>query len=739
MGGSDVKRASRSLTAGVGLALLIWVAAPAVATAARSARTARAGSARTARAVPASRRLQLVLPLVARDSGLSAFASAVTTPGSPRYGDYRSIQWLARRFGASSATRSRVVAYLRHVGASHIRLDATGLFVDAKLPAGTAQRLFSTTLGDYRSGRSAYTAPTAGVSIPRGLRGLVTGVVGLDTQAIAAVPSSTRHTGSGGASPGPGSASPDQATTTSSSAYSPETGAPSGCAAGVAAGGFTPNQYLTAYGYNSLQAAHTLGQGERVALIEIDGYRPSDIATFAHCFGLHEPKIAAFSAGVSHPLQPGGESTLDLEVLTAAAPYLQSIDVYESQPQASSVLLALTQPLQTPGFKPQVISASLGLCESQTIDAVGNAGVKASEAALEEASASGISVLAASGDYGSADCVNSSGANALPEPQLAVNYPASSPWVTAVGGTNLALTPQNTILSQVVWNDASAIPGASGGGGFSQLFQRPSYQGKTVASNRRALPDVALLADIAPGYDVYCTAAPDCVNSTDTSPWQTVGGTSAATPLLAGGFALIDELLRGRQLDGLGLANPLLYEIGRNPAQAPSVFDDVTVGSNDVGPFIQASLEPLGCCAAATGFDEASGWGGVNVAGLAQVALSTERPLVNVGVSVNPAQRPYTAHGVFARVSCSGACLMGALATIRIGRGKPFTDFSNLYHLAKAGRKLVKVTFRAGQLKQLKAALAKHTEATVAVAGAIVDAGGNVERRTASTTLRIEP
>src|SRR5437588_818285 len=92
-----------------------------------------------------------------------------------------------------------------------------------------------------------------------------------------------------------------------SSAF-PHTGTSSGCAAGVAAGeqggnpataGFTPNQYLAAYGFDRLHAAGFTGSGERVALIEIDGFKNSDIQAFAQCFGLNIPALNGFTVGVS--------------------------------------------------------------------------------------------------------------------------------------------------------------------------------------------------------------------------------------------------------------------------------------------------------------------------------------------------------------------------------------------------------------------------------------------------------
>ncbi len=221
-----------------------------------------------------------------------------------------------------------------------------------------------------------------------------------------------------------------------------------------------------------------------MALIEINGFKDSDINNFARCFGLRVPAINAFGVGVKKALPPGVEATLDLEVLDAASPGLKSIDVYESPASAADSLRALTAPLQNPGFKPQVISASLGLCEPFVFADIGKAGTLATESALQEAAASGITILAASGDAGSAACTD----QGVPLDRLAISYPASSWWVTAVGGTNIVLTPSNTIAGQIVWNDTSAQPGSAGGGGVSELWVRPPYQNGTVAMNSRGDP-----------------------------------------------------------------------------------------------------------------------------------------------------------------------------------------------------------------------------------------------------------
>jgi kumamolisin len=661
---------------------------------------------------PPREQLQLVLPLRTDGAALTRFADAVSEPGSPSYGHYRSIAWLSRHFGASASTRGRVVTYLRAHGARDVVSDATGQFVYARMAVADADSVFRTSLSEERGARAArFVAPVTAVVLPKALHGLVTGVVGLDSTPVA---TDTLPPSSGYQGPDP-------------------TARPKGCRAGVGEGGFTPNEYLGAYDYAPLQQQGLLGQGERVALVEIDGFRSRDLTRFAECFRLNIPQINGYGVGVGKSLPPGGEATLDLEVLDAAAPDLRSINVYETSPDAADVLRAISQPLQNPGFKPQVISVSLGLCESETVAGVGKAGIGAIESTLKLAAAAGISVLGASGDFGSADCAQPDSNPPTPNPALAVNFPSSSPWVTSVGGTNLNLDKQNQIVSQSVWNDAGAIPGNASGGGVSMLFARPSWQAGVIKSGWRAQPDVAMLADVSPGYAVYCTASEDC----HARGWETFGGTSAATPLMAGGFALVDELLRRHDEQPLGLANPLLYRLGRNSTTAAQVYYDVTSGSNDIGPFIRASQQPLGCCSARPGYDEASGWGGVNLDALAQHALSLQHKLANVTLTLPGGQHPYASEGIQATVGCTGPCDMTAYAQVTVKGGRSFVIYSPLVHLVHRNRRLLKLPFTVVQMQEIRMALAAHRRVAAAVTGAVVDAGGNLEHQTAPEQLMI--
>ncbi|HEX8976848.1 MAG TPA: protease pro-enzyme activation domain-containing protein, partial [Solirubrobacteraceae bacterium] len=121
--------------------------------AAASARAAQGSAARLGLA-PSGQSLPLVFPLRADVAGLERFASEVSTVGSPLYGHYAPLSVLARRFGASMPDRLRVTRFLHRAGATHVRIDATGLFADATLSVGRATRLFGASLARFHAARA---------------------------------------------------------------------------------------------------------------------------------------------------------------------------------------------------------------------------------------------------------------------------------------------------------------------------------------------------------------------------------------------------------------------------------------------------------------------------------------------------------------------------------------------------------------------------------------------------------
>ncbi|HET9331077.1 MAG TPA: protease pro-enzyme activation domain-containing protein, partial [Steroidobacteraceae bacterium] len=192
--------------------------------------------------VPRQQQLQLVLPMYADLAGLESFAQSVNTPGSSEYGQYESVATLAKRFGASPAASSRVMAYMRAAGATDVKLDATRLFVDATMTAPRAARVFSTPLAVFHSARQGrFVAPTSAARVPAALRGLVTTVVGLDTRSLTG--SSYTHAAKGVRAKAKTGVRADvraHAAAAQPSSAAPLTGTPSGCAPALAVQGFTP-------------------------------------------------------------------------------------------------------------------------------------------------------------------------------------------------------------------------------------------------------------------------------------------------------------------------------------------------------------------------------------------------------------------------------------------------------------------------------------------------------------------
>lgn len=575
-----------------------------------SASLPRSAVSATSPAAPA--RYVEALFLLHHPAGLNRFVRSVSDPSSPSYRHYESVETLVRRFGAPPKHRRATLAWLAAHGLrGHVGPTAT--YVIARIPSRVAGKL----LPPVTAAAASAAAPTRR-RVPPALRRQVA-AIGL----LSLKPGAYRST----ASAAPAGLSIQQGGNLGS--LMPHSGTSSGCIAGREAGGtgldsaFTPNQYLTAFGQAALQHRGIRGGGLTAALVEIDGFRRSDVESFGRCFGVRIPPIRATPVGIKHLYASGDESTLDLEVLSAAAPGLKRIYVYEGRSSEAGIMETAAAALGSRGHHPNAISVSLGGCEPQLNlelaprRALGNV--------FAIAAGAGISTLVAAGDQGSSACrvETPSGQSALP--LLAVSDPASSPFVTAVGGTNVSLNAQNQIHTEVTWNDSPAL--LAGGGGGISLFsaQRPWWQRDPRLRHYgtgRLLPDISGLADVIPGYAIYCTA-PGCAELEQPNPgWVAIGGTSAATPLMAGGVLLADQYAARLGQPPLGFINPLLYQLGAEKA-GRRVFRDVTRGNNDLGPLISPEAgggEPLGCCAATPGYDLATGWGSLKVDGFAQAA-----------------------------------------------------------------------------------------------------------------------
>jgi kumamolisin len=304
--------------------------------------------------------------------------------------------------------------------------------------------------------------------------------------------------------------------------------------------------------------AGTTGSGQTIGILELSGgYRATDLATYFKNLGIAAPTVTAVSVDggtnspTGDPNGADGEVELDIEVAGAVAPSAK-IAIYFTPNTDQGFLDALTTAVHDTKLQPAVVSISWGGPESSWTQQALNA----FNSACEDASTIGVTILVASGDDGSSDGVSSG--------TPTVDFPASSPFVLACGGTKLTLSG-TTISSEQVWNELSSGEGATGGG-VSEVFALPSYQlsaNVPKAPNGfvgRGVPDVAGDADPESGYNVLVDGQ------------QTViGGTSAVAPLWAGLLARINQSL-GKNV---GYLNPLLYT-----GNVESTLHDITSGSN---------------------------------------------------------------------------------------------------------------------------------------------------------------
>src|SRR5207302_4848247 len=182
------------------------------------------------------------------------------------------------------------------------------------------------------------------------------------------------------------------------------------------------------------------------------------------------------------------------------------------------------------------------------------------------------------------------GGSTIPVPT--VEWPASDPLVTGVGGTYLCTDPTNTTTRTTDSADppasCQAFPGQTevgwtfAGGGFSHVFSKPAYQntlpaGSTAIGSMRGVPDIGFQASAGTGALVFLSLPPDGNGSNvGDAGWYDIGGTSLSCPQWAGLVSIADQINGG----GLGLINPALYEVASHPLQYTADFFDVTTGLN---------------------------------------------------------------------------------------------------------------------------------------------------------------
>lgn len=326
----------------------------------------------------------------------------------------------------------------------------------------------------------------------------------------------------------------------------------------------------TGYSVLSVGAAYSFpsnltGAGRCVAILEFGGgYSSEDLENYFGALGRTVPSVTPVSVdGASNapsgdPNGPDAEVELDIEVAGALAPGA-TLAVYFAPNTEQGFVDAITTAIHDDVNRPSVVSISWGGPEENWAAQARNA----FESATQDGAVQGVTVLAASGDQGASD--------GEPAGTLAVDFPASSPYVMGCGGTRLVLSG-SSVVSETVWNDLSQGEGATGGG-VSEEFAKPPFQSGVsvpLAPNGyagRGVPDVAGNADPETGYAVFVDGAP-----------AVLGGTSAVAPLWAALVARLGEGL-GKPL---GYADPLLY--APDVAGALRGIDSGTNGGYSAGP-----------------------------------------------------------------------------------------------------------------------------------------------------------
>jgi subtilase family serine protease len=378
---------------------------------------------------------------------------------------------------------------------------------------------------------------------------------------------------------------------------------------------YTAQDILAAYGVDQLHNAGTMGQGQTIVLVDAYGSptAKADLQHFHDVFfptlpnpnfdqvfpqGAPDYKNTAHGNGLSGPSGAAGwsgEATLDIEWSYAIAP------------KAHIVLLAVP-PAETEGVQGfpnlfnaisgaidhypagTIFSQSFGVTE-QTFGGAAQTQTAKFDAVYKKAAAKHDTVLASSGDNGTV------GVNKLQKESRTysfptVGWPASSPYLTAVGGTQLqygwtwAPTSDQPHLSdgsdnpayfnwtsggnsEAVWNE-SFLPAATGGGP-SAIYKAPSWQSSQssiIGSDARGVPDLSWNAAVNGGVLVWITAFPNYQRP----GWHVYGGTSAGSPQIAGVIALTNEKLAATSSKRVGLLNPWLYQLGNTAGSSTSTF-----------------------------------------------------------------------------------------------------------------------------------------------------------------------
>lgn len=378
------------------------------------------------------------------------------------------------------------------------------------------------------------------------------------------------------------------------------------CRAKIQVPCYSPQELRQAYDLSTLVNKGYDGKGQTIVLIDSFGSPTglADLQKFDKDYGLPDPPSFQQLAPLgSVPFDPtddtqvgwAEETSLDIQWAHAMAPGANII-VLTSPVAETQGVQGMPEFLQLEQYAVdhhlgKIISQSWSTTENTLFTPEGKKVFNSFEHFYQWAAIQRVSVFASSGDSGSAN-VDVNG-NIYPFPT--VGYPASSPWVTAVGGTSLYADTNGNYQNETVWNDG---PNDATGGGVSQYFSEPFYQrialpknAQKILNGHRGLPDISMNADPNTPVPVYLGFGGI------RSGYYLFGGTSESSPLWAGLTADANQYVG----HPVGFLNPKLYALGINKHETNEVFHDITVGNNNQDPIPGYQAVP--------GWDPTTGWG----------------------------------------------------------------------------------------------------------------------------------
>jgi subtilase family serine protease len=488
--------------------------------------------------------LSIVVNLKLRNEDvMDSFIKEQHQPGSPAFHQWLSSEVATAHFSPTQEQAQSVADYLTAQGFTNVKISANRLLVSADGDVGTARRAFNTDFARVSQNGAEGIANVRSVQVPAAIAAQVQNVLGLQT--VHGV--HTHHTKSS--------------------------------QLGTAA---LPPKHDASHSYylpSDLQIAYHVGTtptGSNTAAAVVGwgsmANAATDLAQYETDAGIAKVPTNIVQVGASSTDTSGGEEwAMDAQAIVGISGGVKSLTFYQGTDGQDASIAAAINRVVTDNIA-KVINMSFGECDSSVNgpwDTYFKTGVT-----------QGQTFSASTGDWGSYGCGTGGQNGAAYGSQLGPEYPSTSPYVIAVGGTTLKTDANSNYTSESAW--------AWTGGGISTVEAKPSWQ-SALSGNFRQVPDIAFDADGNTGMAFYFAAGPSGAG------YYAGGGTSLSSPLFVGSWARLESANN----NGLGFAPPALYAYsGTFP------FHDVTTGSN--GP----SGKPY---SAGVGYDNTTGWGSFDI------------------------------------------------------------------------------------------------------------------------------